>query len=129
MIVAETGDILDARLREGNAHTAEGGLEFILDHVDRVEGALCQVALARIDAGFPDEKLLCGLERRGTPYVARRRNNKVLKRMARPFQAAGGPPPGGPACVVSRDDLRLDAETVPAAELLELYRQRRRAEA
>ena len=87
------------------------------------------MALARIDAGFPDEKLLCGLERRGTLYVARRRNNKVLKRMARRSQAAGGPPPGGPACVVSRDDLRLDAETVPAAELLELYRQRGRAEA
>ncbi len=53
---AGTGDILDARLREGNAYTAEGALKFILDLVDRVEGALCQVALARIDAGFPDAK-------------------------------------------------------------------------
>jgi hypothetical protein len=28
--VAETGDLLDARLRAGNAHTAEGALDFIL---------------------------------------------------------------------------------------------------
>ncbi len=57
------------RLRAGNAHTAEGALEFILDLVDRVEEALCQVAVARIDAGFLDEKLLSGLERRGTRGV------------------------------------------------------------
>src|SRR3712207_7138052 len=28
---AETGDMLDARLRPGNAHTAEGALDFVLD--------------------------------------------------------------------------------------------------
>ena len=33
--VAETGDLLDARLRAGNAHTAEGALDFILDVLDR----------------------------------------------------------------------------------------------
>ncbi len=83
--IAETGDLLDARLREGNAHTAEGALDFILDLVDRAEETLCQVALVRIDAGFPSDPLLSGLERRGTPYVARLRTNKVLDRMAQPF--------------------------------------------
>ena len=27
----ETGDILDLRLREGQVHTADGGLEFVLE--------------------------------------------------------------------------------------------------
>jgi hypothetical protein len=86
--VAETGDLLDVDLRRGNAHTAEGGLEFIEPLLDRVEKEICQVAAVRIDAGFPDEKLLGGLERRGpcgTPYVARVKNNAVLDRMAEPY--------------------------------------------
>ena len=33
---AETGDMLDARLREGRAHTAAGGTEFVLAVPDRV---------------------------------------------------------------------------------------------
>jgi hypothetical protein len=90
---AETGDMLDARLRPGNAHTAEGALDFVLDLVDRLEGTMCQVAMLRMDAGFPEEKLLSGLEARGTPYVARLRNNRVLDRMAAPHL---GRPPGRP---------------------------------
>lgn len=159
--IAETGDLLEARLREGNAHTAEGALDFILDLVDRAEETLCQVALVRIDAGFPSDPLLSGLERRGTPYVARLRTNKVLGRMARPFL---GRPPGRPPAeprtwfhemtyrakswskerrvvlvVLERPDQflvdhfwlisSLDAESVPAADLLDHYRQRGRAEA
>jgi len=159
--VAETGDILDARLREGNVHTADGALDFILDLVDRAEDALCQVAVVRIDAGFPDDKLLGGLERRGTPYVARLRNNKVLDRMAQPLlERPPGRPPAEPRVwfhemayqaeswtkarrvvlvVVERPDqllldrfwliTSLDVGAVPAAELLDLYRQRGRAEA
>ena len=159
--VAETGDILDARPREGYVHTADGALDFILDLVDRAEDAPCQVAVVRIDAGFPDDKLLGGLERRGTPYVARLRNNKVLDRMARPLlQRPPGRPPAEPRVwfhemayqaeswtkarrvvlvVVERPDqllldrfwliTSLDVGAVPAAELLDLYRQRGRAEA
>jgi len=91
--IAETGDLLDARLRDGNAHTAEGALEFILDLVDRAEDALCQVAMVRMDAGFPSETVLAGLEARGTPYVARLRNNAALDRMAAPHMKR---PPGRP---------------------------------
>ena len=82
--VGETGDLLDVELRRGNAHTAEGSLEFIEPLLDRVEKVMCQVAAVRIDAGFPDERLLGGLEKRQTPYVARVRNNPVLDRMAEP---------------------------------------------
>src|SRR5581483_6877273 len=89
--LGETGDIVDAQLREGNRHTAEGALSFILPLVDRVERDLCQVASIRIDAGFPEEKLLGALEERGTGYIARVRNNKTLDQMAAPFLVR---PPG-----------------------------------
>jgi hypothetical protein len=95
--IAETGDMLDARLRAGNAHTAEGALDFVLDLVTRVETTLCQVALVRIDAGFPGEPLLAGLEANRTPYVARIKNNKVLDRLAAPHLARPvGRPPAEP---------------------------------
>ena len=90
---AETGDMLDISLREGNVHTADGALEFIEGLVDRVEERMCQVASVRMDAGFPEEKLLAALEARGTPYVARVKNNAVLNRMAEPYMKR---PPGRP---------------------------------
>ena len=92
-LAAETGDILDIKLREGAVHTADGALAFILELVDRVEGSLCEVAAVRLDAGFPGEGLLSGLEARGVPYVARIRNNPVLNRMAEPHLKR---PPGRP---------------------------------
>jgi len=90
---AETGDLLDLRLRDGNVHTADGALSFILELLDRIEAKLCQVAMVRIDAGFPEEKLMAGLEKRGTAYVARIKNNSVLDRMAAPYLRR---PPGRP---------------------------------
>jgi hypothetical protein len=92
--VAETGDLLDVKLREGNAHTAEGGLDFLLPLLDHAERELCQVAAVRVDAGFPEETFLGALERRGTPYVARVKNNAVLNRMAEPYlkRPVGRPP-------------------------------------
>lgn len=92
--LAETGDLVDLRLREGNVHSADGALEFVLSVVERVEKKLCQVASVRLDAGFPEEKLLAGLEERSTPYVARVRNNAVLDRMAEPYlvRPVGRPP-------------------------------------
>jgi hypothetical protein len=89
--LAETGDLVDIRLRPGNAHGAEGALEFVTSLVERVEARLCQVASVRMDAGFPEEKLLAGLEKRATPYVARVRNNSVLDAMAEPLLCR---PPG-----------------------------------
>lgn len=90
---AETGDLLDLRLREGQVHTADGALSFIMELLDRVEQQLCQVAAVRIDAGFPEENLLAALEQRKTPYVARVKNNAVLDRMAEPYLRR---PPGRP---------------------------------
>jgi hypothetical protein len=73
--IAETGDMLDARLRPGNVGTAEGALDVILDVVDRAEASLCKITHVRIDAGFPSGVLLAGLEKRGVQHVARLRAN------------------------------------------------------
>jgi hypothetical protein len=95
--IAETGDLLDVRLREGNVHSANGALEFIEELLERVEKDVCEVAAVRFDAGFPEEKLLARLEERGTPYVARVRNTSVLKQEAAlPRFLHSGVPKGEP---------------------------------
>ena len=76
--------LLDVRLRKGAVHTAEGGLGFIAEVLDRAERFLCEKAMVRFDAGYPGEELMAALEARGTHYVARVRNNAVLKRLAPP---------------------------------------------
>ena len=83
--------MLDARLRPGNVGTAEGALDVILDVVDRAQASLCEVAMVRIDAGFPSATLLAGLEARGIDYVARLRANPALDRLAAPHMKR---PPG-----------------------------------
>jgi hypothetical protein len=90
---AQTGDLLDALLRPGRVHTADGALGFILDLVDHCKATLCRSAIVRIDAGFPDDETLSGLESRQVPYVARIRNNKALDRLAEPYLKR---PPGRP---------------------------------
>lgn len=82
--IAETGDILDGRLRPGNVGTADGALDVILDGVDRAQGGLCKVAMVRMDAGFPSATLLAGLEARNIDFVARLRANPALDRLAAP---------------------------------------------
>jgi len=115
--VAETGDMLDARLRAGNVGTApsrqiasqsvgrqvnacihltaparcpaayvymcergamDGALDVILDVVDRAQKSFCDVAMVRIDRGFPSAALLAGLEARDIDYVSRLKANRVL---------------------------------------------------
>jgi len=95
-VVAETGDLLDVRLREGNVHTADGALEFVLPLLDRMEQELCQVASVRMDAGFPEEGLLSALEQREVGYVARLRKNQRLEKLAAAFVASWEPGPDTP---------------------------------
>jgi hypothetical protein len=92
--VGATGDMLDALLRPGNAGSADGALAFIRDVVTRAEQQLCQVGVIRIDAGFPGEELLSGLESDGTPYIARLKPNAALDRLSAPYRRrpAGRPP-------------------------------------
>jgi hypothetical protein len=93
--MGDTGEIIDARLRGGTVHTADGVLGDLLPLLDRIEGGvLCQKAVVRMDAGFPVEETLAALEQRGTHYLARIRNNSVLDEMAAPLakRPVGRPP-------------------------------------
>ena len=117
----ETGDILDLRLREGQVHTADGGLEFVLEVLERAERHLCGKAAARFDAGYPGEPLMAALEERGTHYVARVRNNAVLKRLALPAMDAAvwdalsnGVPAGEPRTWVCESSTGPGRGPVPA---------------
>ncbi len=95
--IAETGDILDVRLREGHVHSASGGLDFLQQLLERVEKEVCEVAAVRFDAAFPEDNLLSWLEERNTPYVARVRNTSVLKlEAALPRFLHSGVPAGEP---------------------------------
>jgi hypothetical protein len=59
----------------------------VLPLVDALERHVCELAFVRMDAGFPADPLLCGLENRAEPipYVARVRNNSRLDKMAGPI--------------------------------------------
>lgn len=89
--IAETGEMLGARLRPGNVGTADGALDVILDVVDRARKSFCDVAMVRINAGFPSAALLAGLDARGIDFVSRLRANAVLERLAEPLRKR---PPG-----------------------------------
>ena len=93
----ETGDILDLRLREGQVHTADGGLEFVLEVLERAERHLCGKAAVRFDAGYPGEPLMAALEERGTHYVAR-----VLGQRRAEAPGAAGHGRRGLGCVEER---------------------------
>ena len=158
LVRSEQGDYLDAKLRPGNVHTAEGGLQFVLPILQRARTWAEQVWL-RMDAGFPESTLLDQLEEEGFRYVARLNGNAVLKRMAEPYltqppaegqvrtheliyRAAKWTRPRRVVLVVlerTREQGELFLEhfflltnvsvaEVPAEQLLERYRQRGTAE-
>ena len=92
-----TGDMLDGRLWPGSVGTADGAQDVILDRErqratgpsaaanDRAqESGLCDVAMVRLDAGFPSAALQAGLEARSIDYVARLRANPRARTSAAP---------------------------------------------
>jgi hypothetical protein len=88
----DRGPFLAAELREGQAHTAEGALGFVLPVLLWAKAYAERVWL-RMDAGFPEPELLATLEDEGVAYVARLRGNAVLERLAAPRLRR---PPGHP---------------------------------
>jgi hypothetical protein len=86
------GDFLGGKLREGQAHTADGGQAFVLPILEELARYYLEVWL-RMDAGFPEPELLRALEARDIRYVARLRGNRALARLAQPHLKR---PPGRP---------------------------------
>jgi hypothetical protein len=91
VVRSDAGVFLGAKLRPGNVHTADGGLAFVLPVLRRARAWAERVWL-RIDAGFPEPKLLATLEKEGFLYVARLKSNAALERLAAPYLAS--PVPG-----------------------------------
>ena len=56
----------------------DGALDVILDVGNRAQKSFCDVAMVRIDRGFPSAALLAGLEARDIDYVSRLKANRVL---------------------------------------------------
>ena len=83
-MLSETGDFVAARLREGNASTAEGLEDFLIPALDWMEREICVVASVRGDAGMPSEPILARLEARKNGYCFRLTSNAVLERLAGP---------------------------------------------
>ena len=79
----EFGDFLGAMLREGNVHTSEDALEFVQRFLSWAAQFAERVWL-RMDAGFPSEPFLAGLEAHDYRYMARLKTNSRLEKMAWP---------------------------------------------
>lgn len=84
-MLAETGDILDIKLRPGNVHSADGLSDFLFPLIDDVEGKIGLVASVRGDAAMPNEDDMSKLESRRIGYCFRIKSNAVLKLLAEPY--------------------------------------------
>jgi len=85
----ETGTMLGAELRPGNASSAQGARRFLLEHIEAFERVLGRrVGCVRGDSSFASGSLLRALEKRGTGYVFRLKNNPLLAKLAAPYLVA-----------------------------------------
>jgi hypothetical protein len=82
--IADTGDLIGARLRPGNAHPGDEAWDSNPKIVDAARRELSQVGLVRFDAGFTDDTTRSALEARDISYLGRLKSNPVVDRMAAP---------------------------------------------
>lgn len=83
--IAETGDLVGALLREGQAGPAAEADTWIPNLVKRMrELGICRQVEVRIDAGFTGDPTLTALETAKLRYVGRLTSNSVLERLAAP---------------------------------------------
>lgn len=92
--VAETGDMLGVRLREGDAGPARDADAWILTLVEGMRARkLCRKVIVRFDAGFTGDPTLRTLDKANIPYLGRLAGNSVLDAKASPRLKL---PPGRP---------------------------------
>ena len=84
-MLAETGDILDIQLREGNVASADQLDEFLFPLIEEVKQNLGDSVSVRGDAGMPSEPIMSELEARGKGYCFRVKSNSVLEILAKPY--------------------------------------------
>ena len=84
--IAETGDLVGALLREGQAGPAAEAGTWVPHLVARMrELGICRQVQLRIDAGFTGGPTLAALEAAKLRYVGRLTTNPVLERLAAPY--------------------------------------------
>ena len=93
------GDMLEARLRRGNAGSVAEAAQWIPQVVEQAQRHLCQEALVRFDAGFTGEATLEALDARGIGYIGRLPENAGLHSVCLNPICAG---PGGAGAALSR---------------------------
>ena len=84
---ADSGQLLGAILRPGNAGTADNAPTDLCRYLDWIQRHLSWLVTVRGDAGFPSDDMLCTLEQRLRPvdYVFRVKAYPPLQQMAKPF--------------------------------------------
>ena len=85
--LADSGQVLGAILRPGNAGTADNAPKDLSDYLDWIQRNLAWQVTVRGDAGFPSDEMLCALEQRLRPvdYVFRVKAYPPLQEMTEPF--------------------------------------------
>jgi len=87
---------VNASLRPGNVHTADGAVEFARQSVDRCR-AMARSLDVRMDAGFTIGEVMDSLTAEGIRFIGRLKGNSVLDERARPHlvRSVGRPPKEG----------------------------------
>ena len=82
---AETGDMLGATLRRGNAHVLNDCYNFIKKIALRLRTDVARKVIVRLDAAFNSGALCSKLERIWIGYIMRLKENDVLAAVAEPY--------------------------------------------
>jgi len=87
---ADSGQLLGAILRPGNAGTADNAPQDLSDYLNWIQRHLAWQITVRGDAGFPSDEMLCMLEKRlrRIDYVFRVKAYPPLQKMAAPLVQA-----------------------------------------
>ena len=80
------GHVLDARMRPGNAHTADDALDFLAPLLQGTRH-FCDRLWVRMDAGYAADDIMRALEEQDVRFVARIKNNSVIKGLAASWAA------------------------------------------